>query len=289
MELHRYSEASDSWVSVGNEKRIEAYEWQTAFTDVPDFGNVYRIRALNGLDGRNLILNQDDSDRDNGAPAVFHVTSVDDPAVIVTFDNVVYSVGADITTVSLSYQRLYANFSVEKVWDDAKASGVRPASLSVRLECRDAQDRHWTEKATISLSEANGWRADFPAVELNKEHFNLLFRAVELDESGEPVGSGSIAALKYDPFGGDVQPLAPNEEGEAAENAIRSATPWTTRAKPSSPTPPQITTWSSWTGSTESSAIMLFLNRSRLSFSIGKKFTRPPVTRSLSEIVLISR
>ena len=218
VELHRYSEASGSWVSVGNEKRIEAYEWQTAFTDVPDFGNVYRIRALNGLDGRNLILNQDDSDRDNGAPAVFHVTSVDDPAVIVTFDNVVYSVGADITTVSLSYQRLYANFSVEKVWDDAKASGVRPASLSVRLECRDAQDRHWTEKATISLSEANGWRADFPEVELNKEHFNLLFRAVELDESGEPVGSGSIAALKYDPFGGDVQPLAPNEEGEAAEN-----------------------------------------------------------------------
>lgn len=218
VELHRYSEASGSWVSVGNEKRIEAYEWQTDFTNVPDFGNVYCIRALNGLDGRNLILNQDDSDRDKGAPAVFHVKSVDDPAVTVTFDDVVYSVGADITTVSFSYQRLYANFSVEKVWDDAKALGVRPASLSVRLECRNAQDQNWAEKETLSLSEANGWRADFTAVELNKEQFNLLFRVVELDENGESVGSGSIAALKYDPFGGDVQPLEPNEEGEAAED-----------------------------------------------------------------------
>ena len=109
-----------------------------------------------------------------------------------------YAYSGNTTVITNTYTPSQINLTVEKIWDDANdQDGKRPENLTVNL-MKEGED---TPVVTVSLSEANGWKADsglVPAREADRTP--ITYRWVEATvpdgyAATEPETIGSVTTL----------------------------------------------------------------------------------------------
>ena len=108
-----------------------------------------------------------------------------------------YAYRGNTTVITNTYTPSQINLTVEKIWDDANnQDGKRPENLTVNL-MKEGED---TPVVTVSLSEANGWKADsglVPARETDRTPINYHWEEEDVPDytPGEIVTSGSVTTL----------------------------------------------------------------------------------------------
>ena len=109
-----------------------------------------------------------------------------------------YDYSGNTTVITNKYTPSQINLTVEKIWDDANnQDGKRPENLTVKL-MKDGED---TPVTTVTLNEANGWKAEselVPAREADRTPITYYWEEANLPngyEAGEPVTVGSVTTL----------------------------------------------------------------------------------------------
>lgn len=182
VELDIYNSARAKWSTQKRLALSSGTNWKVDFTDVPDLGDVYRIRELNG----SSYKIHDAGDEDYvGNLAEYNITRAGGIHVEVTYMKVTYTANGSETVITNSDPSVELQYSVRKEWKNNDDEAM-PESIMAQLQKQTGEGQNWTEVQTLEVK-GESWRANFDPVEETAENRGWNYRIVELDGDSAPI------------------------------------------------------------------------------------------------------